>query len=70
MKKPVMIQKIPKIWKAQLIAAYALGAFSVVGVLGGKINFDDLEVHDASITLAVAVAWLIVVHFVIWLHRR
>lgn len=59
-----------KIWKAQLVAAYGLGVFSLVGILGGEINHDDLEVRDASITLAVAFAWLLLVYFAIWRRLR
>lgn len=48
-----------------MIAAYALGAFSAVGILGGMINHSRLEVHDASVTLVVAAGWLILIHFMI-----
>lgn len=58
-----------RIWTAQLIAPYALAAFSVVGILGGELSHSSLEVHYASITLAVAVGWLILICIVIWLRR-
>lgn len=69
MKKPATTQKTAKIWKAHLAAAYTLGAFSALGLLGAAENHSNLEAHDSTIGLALAIVWALVVQFMIWRRR-
>lgn len=74
---PVTDQKPTKGWTSQVSGAYVLGFLSYVlgglsmaGILGGLLNHDGLEIHDAFVTLMVAIGGMVFVRFMMWWRRN
>lgn len=59
-----------KRWKLQLAAAYASGAFSVLGLLGAAENHSRLEADVSVIALGFAVLWALVAQVMIRRHQN
>lgn len=70
MRKYAASQENAKSRKIQLAAAYALGAFSALGLLGAAENHSRLEGDVSVIVLGFAVFWVLVARFMIRRRRN
>lgn len=61
----VAIQERARIWKIQILAAYALGGFSILGLLGAAETHSSAEAYDSTVGLGLAIAWVIVARLII-----
>lgn len=61
----VAIHQKSRIWKIQLVAAYALGGFSALGLLGAAEVHSSAEAYDSMVGLGLAFTWMLVARLII-----